>query len=103
MHTCFRPFAITDRMGEHATRPLARLGRRLALSLRLAGMSLPRCREKAPGRPKLFRSPLGGRERRIAASPGDVSVAPDTRPDAPSGVSNYRFQDDIVARRAPSG
>jgi hypothetical protein len=70
MNTDYRAFANLHLEGESATRPLARLGRRLALSLRLAGMSLPRCREKAPGRPKLSRSPLGGRERRIAASPG---------------------------------
>ena len=91
MNPGYRAFANLHPEGERATRPLARLGRRLALSLRLAGMSLLRCREKAPGRPKLSRNPLGGRERRIAASPGGVSVAPDTRPDAPSGVSNCRF------------
>ena len=91
MNTDYRAFANLHLEGESATRPLARLGRRLALSLRLAGMSLPRCREKAPGRPKLSRGPLGGRERRIAASPGVVLFASDTCPDAPSGVPNCRF------------
>ena len=48
--------------GERATHPLAHPDGRLALSLRLAGISLPRCR-----------------------------FAPHTRPDAPSGASNCRF------------
>ncbi|GEC96295.1 hypothetical protein ZRA01_23680 [Zoogloea ramigera] len=87
----FRTFADAHPEGDSATRPLARLRGRLALSLRLAGMSLPRCREKAPGRPKLSRGPLGGQERRIAASPGVELFAPDTRPDAPASASNYRF------------
>ena len=91
MDACKSAFAAAHPKGGRAIRPLARLDVRLALSVRLAGMSLRCLREKAPGRPKLSRGPLGGRERRIAASPGDVSVAPDTRPDAPSGVSNYRF------------
>ena len=44
MNTDYRAFANRHPEGESATRLLARLGRRLALSLRLAGMSLPRCR-----------------------------------------------------------
>ena len=91
MNACNSAFVDAHPEGEIATRLLARLCWRLALSLRLAGMSLLRCREKASGRPKLSRGPLGGRERRIAASPGVVLFAPDTRPDAPSGASNYRF------------
>jgi len=62
MSTRFRAFANAHLEGERATRPLARLDVRLALSLRLAGMSLPRCR-----------------------------FAPDTHPGAPAGASNYRF------------
>jgi hypothetical protein len=49
-------------MGERATHLLARPVGRPALALRLAGMSLPRCR-----------------------------FAPATRPNAPSGASNYGF------------
>jgi hypothetical protein len=49
--------------GESATRPMARPDVRLALSLFLAGMSLPRRR-----------------------------FAPAIRPDAPSGASNCGFQ-----------
>ena len=62
MNTCNSAFANAHPEGESATRRLARPDGRLALSLRLAGMSLLRCR-----------------------------FAPDTRPDAPSGTSNYRF------------
>ena len=62
MNTCDSAFADAHPEGESATRPLARLCGRLTLSLSLAGMSLLRCR-----------------------------FAPDTRPDAPSGASNYRF------------
>ena len=87
-----RAFFMTCKAGKHATRPLARPHGRLALSLRLAGISLRRCRKKAPGRPKLSCGPLGGQERRFAASPGVLSLAPDTRANAPSGASNYRFQ-----------
>jgi hypothetical protein len=54
-------------MGESATHPLARPGERLALSLLLAGPGPPRRR-----------------------------FAPDTRPNAPSGASNRRFQDDSI-------
>ena len=62
MNACNSAFVDAHPEGEIATRLLARLCWRLALSLRLAGMSLLRCR-----------------------------FAPDTRPDAPSGASNYRF------------
>ena len=57
------PFFVTCTAGKHATRPLARPHGRLALSLRLAGISLRRCR-----------------------------FASDTRANAPSGASNHRFQ-----------
>jgi hypothetical protein len=58
------PFAFADarHSGEAATHPLARPDGRPALAFRLAGMSLPRCR-----------------------------FAPVTRPNAPSGASNYGF------------
>ncbi|MGB4914351.1 MAG: hypothetical protein WBO95_19955 [Candidatus Dechloromonas phosphoritropha] len=62
MNTSFRAFDKDHPMGERATHPLARPVGRLVLSLRLAGMSLPRCR-----------------------------FAPATRPNAPSGASNYGF------------
>ena len=62
MNACNSAFADAHPEGDSATRLLARLCWRLALSLRLACMSLLRCR-----------------------------FAPDTRPDAPSGASNYRF------------
>lgn len=58
----FLDFDTGHPLGEAATHPPARPGRRLALSLLLAGMSLPRRR-----------------------------FAPDTSPNAPAGASNYGF------------
>jgi hypothetical protein len=57
-------FDEPHRFSESATHPLARPDGRLALSLVLAGMSLPRRR-----------------------------FAPSTHPNAPSGASNYGIQD----------
>ncbi len=55
-------FDHAHRVGESATHPLARPDKRLAVSLLLAGISLPRRR-----------------------------FVPGTRPNAPSGASNRRF------------
>ena len=60
MNTCNSAFANAHPEGESATRRLARPDGRLALSLRLAGMSLPRCGKKALGRSKLSCGPRGG-------------------------------------------
>jgi len=62
LNTQFCASAKDHPMGERATHPLARPVGRLVLSLRLAGISLPRCR-----------------------------FAPATRPNAPSGASNCGF------------
>ena len=91
MNTFDSAFANAHPEGDSATRPLARLDGSLALSLRLGGMSLRRCGKKALRRPKLSCGPRGGQERGLAASPGARPCAPDTRPDAPAGASNYRF------------
>ena len=63
MNTDSCPSAKHHLIGESATHPLPRPVGRLALSLRLAGISLPRCR-----------------------------FAPATRPNAPAGASNCGFQ-----------
>ncbi|MDP2882383.1 MAG: hypothetical protein Q8N89_12460 [Azonexus sp.] len=60
MNIDFSAIEYARRSGESATRPLARPCWRLALSLLLAGMGLPRRR-----------------------------FAPSARPSAPSGASNY--------------
>ncbi|WP_124704002.1 hypothetical protein [Sulfuriferula multivorans] len=63
MNTEFSAFDLDRPLGEHATHPLTHLGARIPLSLLVAGPGLP--------------------PRRFAAS---------TRPNAPSGASNYGFQ-----------
>ncbi|MDP3137650.1 MAG: hypothetical protein Q8N17_15130, partial [Burkholderiaceae bacterium] len=50
VNTSFSPFAVIHSWGDSATRPLARLVGRPALSLLLAGTSLPR-RRLAPAIP----------------------------------------------------
>jgi hypothetical protein len=62
MNTEFADFEAGHPIAESATRPPARPGRRLALSLLLAGMGLPRRR-----------------------------FAPNTRPSTPASASNCSF------------
>ena len=69
MGACKRAFAAAHPKAGRATRPLARLDVRLALSLRLAGTNLRRPREKAQGRPKLSRGPLGGNAPNLTPNP----------------------------------
>ncbi|NDP47728.1 MAG: hypothetical protein GZ085_04905 [Sulfuriferula multivorans] len=116
MNTHLTAFDSHHLLGESATHPLARLGvphkgtpihygqkpvwsrMRLALSLLVApqGDSDPL---RAKARVKSYASP-GLPPRRFALKDSDPlwaeahveSYAPDTRPDAPSGASNYGFQ-----------
>ena len=80
MNTRLTAFDSHHLLGESATYPLARLGVRLALSLLVAGPGLP------PRRFALKDSDPLWAETHVE------SYAPDTRPDAPSGASNYGFQ-----------
>ena len=90
MSTRFPAFADAYPEGEHATRPLARLGVRLALSLHLVGMSLSRRREKE-GPSQALSRPLRGAGAPHRGGSGGLSLAPDIRPDAPASVSNCCF------------
>jgi hypothetical protein len=75
MNTQFFSIGYAHPNGETATHPLAHPGERLALSLLLAGTSLPR----PQGIP-------------IPATQGPYRrFVPDTRPNAPTGVFNYGF------------
>ena len=81
MNTRLTAFDSHHLLGESATHPLARLGVRLALSLLVAGPGLP---------PRRF-APDCGVVGGVAALRIRRPPCGGTRPDAPSGASNYGF------------